>query len=773
MGPADKCAIGWPDDPAADVSSTSTDPLEWLLRPISSDVGIDRKALAALLLDIARSLRPELRAEAIDVPPVDIRLEQLRTLLIGREIETLSRLRETVEDPERLATAIGRVLPTAFAQASTDDRLGQVLAPSLEKAARSSIRNDPRTLIDILYPLIVPAIRKSIGETIDGTFQSLNETLKHSLTWRGLMWRWEAWRTGTSFAEVVLKHTLVYQIEHVFLIHRHTGLLISHVAAEDAASQDPQLVSSMLIAIQDFVRDSFTGAEHQGLDTLRLGELTLWSEPAPFATLVAVIRGNPPEELHEVLRDALSRIHAERHQALESFDGDSSGFVDIEAELTDCVALRQRALTQTRSGVRWLVPLVGLALLLLGCIWGVRRWQDDRRWDDYVARLRTQAGLVVIAAGRHDGKFMVDGLRDPLAIDPLRVLSEAGIKSKRVDSRWAPYAALDPQIVLKRLQTSLDPSPGVTFNVEHGQIVATGSAPAAWIERARAASQMLPAGTPGLDLSGVRNVDDEIERRWANYVAELHQQPGIVVTEAGQRDGKFQIAGLRDPLAADPQTMLSAAGINSAQVIAHWAPYQGFDPQILLKRLQTSLKPPSTVSFTVDGDRIVAQGSAPSLWLDRAHAVSRMLPPGAPTFDLSTVKNDGDGALGRLREAIQSRTVRFDNNEPLPAPGQDAIVNELADELKDLAFLSSNSRVSTRVVVTGHADSLGKGTANLSLSLARAEAVRAILKKHGVNPDLLAVRGAGALEPVETGASESALSANRRVSFTVGIEEQP
>jgi hypothetical protein len=35
------------------------------------------------------------------------------------------------------------------------------------------------------------------------------------------------------------------------------------------------------------------------------------------------------------------------------------------------------------------------------------------------------------------------------------------------------------------------------------------------------------------------------------------------------------------------------------------------------------------------------------------------------------------------------------------------------------------------------------------------------------------VRGAGPLEPLEEGSSVAARSANRRVSFTVGIEEQP
>jgi len=92
--------------------------------------------------------------------------------------------------------------------------------------------------------------------------------------------------------------------------------------------------------------------------------------------------------------------------------------------------------------------------------------------------------------------------------------------------------------------------------------------------------------------------------------------------------------------------------------------------------------------------------------------------------------------------------------------------------------MSSSLHVVTRVTLTGHSDDKGQGTSNLSLSVARAEAVRALLKKRGVDPDLLAVRGAGPLEPLEddtttSAASEAARSANRRVSFSIGFEEQP
>ncbi len=747
------------------------DPLAELLRPFSHDTGIDRKALAGLLLDVARNVKPDLGALPAGVSPVDLRLEQLRTLLLGREIELLSRLSEVIEDPEQFALVVGRVLPTALAQTSSDARLGQVLAPALEKAAQSSIRNDPRTLLNILYPLIVPAIRKLIAETIDSTFQLLNESLKYSLSWRGLRWRWEAWWTGVSFAEVVLRHTLIYQVEHVFLIHCETGLLISHVAAENAASQDPQLVSSMLIAIQDFVRDSFCGAERQGVDTLRLGELMLWSEPGPFATLVAVIRGNPPEELHQRLLDVVSRIHAERHHALENFDGDSSGFADIEAELTACVAFRQEAPQRKQPTFSWLLPLFALGLLLLAAgAWGVRRWRDDQHWADYVARLRAQPGLVIIEAGRRDGEFLIDGLRDPLAVDPQRVLSEAGISPRRVIARWSPYEGLDPRIVLRRLHATLSPPPSVTLTVKGNRIVAEGSAPSDWLTRADIAGRMLPTGAPSLDLSAVRNIDLGEGQRWENYLARLGAQPGVVITEAGQRDGKFLVAGLRDPLAVDPRQLLTEEGIDPKRVVARWAPYEGLDPQIVLKRLQASLNPPSSVTLTVEGDRILAQGSAPSPWLERARIASRMLPAGAPRLDLSRMQNVSDGAIGKLREAIQSRNIRFNENEALPAPGQDAILDQLARELIDLTSLSSALHVSTRVTLTGHADAVGQGTLNLSLSLARAEVVRSLLKKRGVNPDLLAVRGADALEPLNEETSESARSANRRVSFSVDIE---
>jgi outer membrane protein OmpA-like peptidoglycan-associated protein len=769
--------------------TASPDILERLLRPPSGDDAIDRKALASLLVEIAESLKPELRSERNGVTPHDLQLEQLRTLLVGREIETVWRLAGVVDDPERLAAAIGRILPTAIAQSTSDERMGHVLAPVMEKAAESSIRNDPTTMVNILYPTIVPAIRKSIGESIDEMFQRVNQALKYSLTLRGLKWRWEAWHTGRPFAEVVLKNTLVYQVEHAFLVHRHTGLLIAHVAAENAVSQDPQLVSSMLVAIQDFVRDSFSGAEHQGVDQVRLGELRLWSEPGPFALLVAVIRGDPPEGLHDTMRETLSRIHAERYHALENFNGDSEGLGDVDARLRELVALGEHA--PPRVGLaRFAFWGLVLLLLILAGTWAAWWWNNQQLWAGYLDRLRAQPGIVITEAGKRDGKFVVSGLRDPLAVDPQAVLREAGVNPAWVVASWLPYQSLDPQMVLKRLDATLKPPPTVTLEIARNGIVARGSAPRAWIEEARAIAQSLPAGAPSFDIAGVTNADEaeeqrqqaeeqrqqEEERKWQAYVARLRDEPGIVVTQSEVRDGKFILSGLRDPLAIDPLSLLGEAGVDPARVEAHFDPYQGLEPQFVLERLQASLNPPPSVTLAVDGNRIVARGEAPSPWISRARKVGSALPAGAPVFDVSAVRDISEGALGKLRDAIQARSINFDSGKSLPAAGQEQVLDEVARDLNELVKLSSTLHAVTRMTLTGHADSQGQGTSNLSLSMARAEAVRALLKKRGVDPDLLQVRGAGQLEPVADdtpAAAAAARSANRRVSFSIGFEEEP
>lgn len=592
------------------------------------------KRLAGLLLELARCVDPTV---AVDIPSrlqADPRLDAMRDMLFEREQVVLAHLQRKVDDPREFADAIGAVLPEAFSVAVRDERLGHSIAPAMERATQASIQKNPRTMVDILYPVMGPAIRKAIAETLEGTFQSLNLAFKHSLSWRGLKWRIEAWRTGSSFADVVLKHTAEFRVEHLFLIHRATGLLIAHVARDDTTTRDPQLVSAMLSAIQDFVRDSFDesgtgGTGSRSVDSLRLGDLLLWCEEGPSAFLAAVIHGSPPPMVRAKLNETLGQIHDQWHAPLEAFSGDTAPFEDVESRLRPCLLSQTADAHRKVSPFMWLIPLALLAVL---------GWWGGQR---LVERSRVNA-----------------------------------------------------------------------------------------------------------------------------YVSALQDQPGIVVTGFERRDGKWLVSGLRDPLAVLPETLMPDK-LDPSHVAGRWEPYQALHPAMVLKRLQATLDPPETIGMVQEAGSIRVTGSASQRWLDKARAYLLSMPAGAPKVDISAVKDVQDPDYVRLRDAIQAQLIHFDFSVPRPAAGQEAKIETLAAQMRDLVQVGRDHGFPVKVTIVGHADATGKDMSNLALSVGRAEVVRSMMRARGVDPTVLFVRGAGPLEPLSPGASEDELSMNRRVSFAV------
>src|SRR5437899_3365427 len=181
---------------------------------------------------------------------------------------------------------------------------------------RQPIEKKPDTFVGALHPIIGPMVRRSIAESLRRLMQSLNQTLEHTFSWRGLKWRFEALRTGKSFAEVVMLRSLVYRVEQLFLIHRKTSLSLLHVALDPAIAKDSDMVAGMLSAIQDFVRDSFATGDDSALEEFRVGELQVWITPGQYAYLAAVIRGHPPRELRSVLEDRIDSIHVLKGSSL-------------------------------------------------------------------------------------------------------------------------------------------------------------------------------------------------------------------------------------------------------------------------------------------------------------------------------------------------------------------------------------------------------------------------------------------------------------------------
>ena len=446
-------------------------------------------------------------------------LSELRELILGperRRLRELERRLEAGATPEEVAD----LLPEAIAlRAGRDRQLARALAPTVESAIGESVRRNPREIASAIFPVLGPAIRKAIAETLAGLVASINSTIEHSLSPRGLRWRLEAWRTGVPYAQIVLKHALVYRVEQVFLIHTETGLLLSHAWAPDLSASDPDLISGMLTAIRDFVADSFAPERDAGgLRQFSVGELTVMVEQGPRAMIAAVVRGQAPDTLLTKLQDTVETIHLQFSTPLADFDGDTAPLAGVRPLLEECLAtVVATGRERTSRRAAWLPWAIAGLLIVL--VLGGLAWRSHRRWTGAVARLRSEPGIVLVQAER-GGRWSFTGLRDPMAADPSALLAAAGVDTATVEQHWERYLSLQPQLVLARARAALSPPAGITLALAGDTLRLRGSASLRWFATT-ARTPGLPPGVAALDLSGVT---PDIPPELAGRVADVERE---------------------------------------------------------------------------------------------------------------------------------------------------------------------------------------------------------------------------------------------------------
>lgn len=424
-------------------------------------------------------------------------LDKLKELLFGMEKQALDSITQRVEKRELRSADVADVLAESI---HTSHQQGGDLREALRKPVgeclREEFRSDPQAYGDALYPVMGPAIRKSIMQALRSITQQINAAVEHSLTPKGLSWRWQAWRAGVPFGEFIVQKTLLYRVEQAYLISRENGLLIGHAQHEAAKIKDSDAVSAMFTAIQDFIKESFSPDRTGRLESADMGDFTLWAVHGPHALLVCVIRGVPPRSLRGQLAGILERIHFRYGDAIREYSGDSATVPNVENELADCLQLQEHQDEET-SAKRSPWPILVLLLLLLGAVAFVvaRNWSQSQELGRLNAALDDTPGIYVTGIESRRDTITVKGMRDPLAPSVVEIAAAEGIADERIDAQLAPFYSLDPRLVLRRAESRFGKPEGVDLALDGTRLVVTGAAPLDW----RAVVDSGYRSIPGID----------------------------------------------------------------------------------------------------------------------------------------------------------------------------------------------------------------------------------------------------------------------------------
>ncbi len=375
--------------------------------------------------------------------------DRLRQLLLEVEQQRLEALQEDLREtsdrvPDRVAEEIERGLGGQSSRLTA--ALGEATISGLEQA----VQRKPETVVNAVFPVIGPAIRKSLQEAMRQLSADIDHKLNAALSAQSWQWRIEAWRSGVPYAQVVLRHTLAGKVEHLFLIQPESGLLLGHVAAPNMPELDADAIAGMFTAIQSFVRDSVQSNEG-GIGTATVGDYQLVVSEGPQAKLVAFVRGVPPADFPVRLHELNEALHARAGAVLLEHGGTTGDGVLDEAELQALNAHDEETAPAPRSNAaRHVLIGFGILVAVLLAWWIVVTLRWHRQVDAVRAQLDAMPGVMVtqLDAG-HRGRLRIEGLRDPLAQDPQAWLQRT---HPQVVATWKlrGYLSLDPEIVAMR-----------------------------------------------------------------------------------------------------------------------------------------------------------------------------------------------------------------------------------------------------------------------------------------------------------------------------------
>ena len=438
-------------------------------------------------------------------------LEQLRKLLLGSEYQDLLLLQREFSDHSHASEKISQVISEAIAiRSKQDNSISNALVPSVEDAIHASVKRNPKRLANALFPVVGPAIRESVAETVSAMMQQVNQLLEKSLSARSIKWRIDALRTNRTFAEVMLSETLVYQVEQVFLIHRETSLLINHLTSANAIIKDPDMVSGMLTAVTDFVKDSFVVDKQQSVKSIKFGQLNLLFEAGPYAIIVAAVRGLIPSDLQVTLREQVEELHRLYGSQLENYDGNSEKFPDTFEQLNKCLLSKKK--NSDRRGhetnkLPWLAIIALSLLILFPCLLWIQNKIEQNTWQEAISHLQAEPGIIILDHHKEDEEYVVNGLRDPLAKNPVDIVAFIPEFQKPVKFNMQAYYSNEPEILKQRIHKVLEPPSTVTTKLENGNLVIRGKAKIDWIADL---SKKLPFiwGINSIDTSQLREIED-------------------------------------------------------------------------------------------------------------------------------------------------------------------------------------------------------------------------------------------------------------------------
>ncbi len=273
------------------------------------------------------------------------------------------------QDKDTMGVALAAAIPVAIAEqiSINSAEVAHAIAPAMGEAIQRQIELEKDKIVDALYPVIGNTIFKYMGETI----QAINEQIENTLSFEGIKRKIRAKLQGVSEAELIVKESISFTPQAIFLIHKSSGLVICDIQPPDSEQLESDMIAGMLTAIRSFANDCIAQSGNVSeLDEIDYGNFKIILEVAGYCYLAIIVKGKAPKRFISRMRQTLASIIKSYGKSIEKYEGDLE---TIPTQVNNLLETLTDFKHYKESKKHKIPPLVILSLSIIGIIsvpWG-------------------------------------------------------------------------------------------------------------------------------------------------------------------------------------------------------------------------------------------------------------------------------------------------------------------------------------------------------------------------------------------------------------------
>lgn len=236
----------------------------------------------------------------------------------------------------------------------------------------------------------------------------------------------------------------------------------------------------------------------------------------------------------------------------------------------------------------------------------------------------------------------------------------------------------------------------------------------------------------------------------AGCIASPDNAPVVVSgTVADETSKAGLLARLREVYGTE--RVVDQVAVGMVATPANWDSY-------VQRLIDPNLKMITHGQLKVDGNAVSLRGDVANE-MQRQRIASDIATSLNPTYTVNNGLRVVASEQSLLDAALADRIIEFESGKAALTESGMGILDQMSAVLLKLK--------DKKVEVIGHTDNSGSRASNLSLSQARAEAVKTYVATKGIDPESIAVSGEGPDRPVADNRTPDGRARNRRIEFKI------